>query len=107
MAWCLLEPILGKELNQVLVVDVVALLEAVMGSDNFTKSTTVWGGGSSLVIRVQSWVFPVWSLVRGLLLRNAPGISKSNDIKGTAREVGSVSEVTSTKLRCVESEVPA
>ena len=44
MAWCLLEPILGKELNQVLVVDVVALLEAVMGSDNFTKSTTVWGG---------------------------------------------------------------
>ena len=41
----MLEPILGKELNQVLVVDVVALLEAVMGSDNFTKSTTVWGGG--------------------------------------------------------------
>jgi hypothetical protein len=45
VAWCLLKPILGKELNQVLVVvDVVALLEAVMGSDNFTKSTTVWEG---------------------------------------------------------------
>ncbi len=46
--------------------------------------------------------------MRGLLLlRNAPGISKSNDIKGTAREVESASEVASTKLRCVESEVPA
>ena len=39
------------------------------------------GGESSLVIRVQSWVIPVCSLVRGLLLRNAPGISKSNDFK--------------------------
>ena len=44
MAWCLLESILGKELNQVLVVDVVALLESVVGADNFTKGATVWWG---------------------------------------------------------------
>ena len=63
MAWCLLEPILGKELNQVLVVDVVALLEAVMGSDNFTKSTTVWGGGGvrwSFVCKAGYFRYVLW-----------------------------------------------
>ena len=58
-------------------------------------------------MRVHSWVLPVSFRVRGLLLRNAPGMSKSKEISGTAREVESAREVARTKLLCVESEVPA
>jgi len=60
-----------------------------------------------LVILVHSCVLPVCSRVRGFLFRNAPGMSKSNEISGTALAVESAREVANTKLRCVESEVPA
>ena len=44
MAWCLLETIIGEEFDKVLIVYMVALLEAVVGSDDFAECTTVWWG---------------------------------------------------------------
>jgi hypothetical protein len=53
VAWGLVEAVIFKQFDKVLIIYVVALFESIMSADNFAKGAAI-GRGSSFVMRVQS-----------------------------------------------------